>query len=58
MDEIYLRLKTAGNNPVPTHSVFYFLPSVFVFVGSRFRIYGNGKGVFRPFPRDPVFIQN
>ena len=35
-----------GKNPVPTRSVFYFLPSVFVFVGSRFRIYGNGKGGF------------
>ena len=43
-----LRLKTDRKNPVPTRSVFYFIPPVFVFVGSRFRIYRNGRGVFLP----------
>ena len=40
------------NGKKKSRSVFYFLASVFVFMGSRFRIYGNrsiygnGKGVF------------
>ena len=34
------------NRPKKSCSVFYFLPFVFVFVGSRFRIYENVKGVF------------
>jgi len=34
------------NRPKKSRSIFYFLPFVFVFVGSRFRIYGNGKGFF------------
>ena len=40
-----LGLKTDGNIPVPTRSVFYFCPSVSVFVGSRFRIYGSRNEV-------------
>ena len=38
-------LKTDGNIPVLTRSVFYFCPSVSVFVGFRFRIYGSGNEV-------------
>ena len=38
---IHLGLKTDENISVPTRSVFYLCPSVFVFVGSRFRIYGS-----------------
>ena len=34
------------NGKKKSRSVFYFLASVFVFMGSRFRIYGNGKGFF------------
>jgi hypothetical protein len=39
-------LRTYRKNSVPTHSVFYFVPPVSVFVVSAFRIYGNRKGVF------------
>jgi len=39
-------LKTDRKNPVPTHPIFYFVPSVSVFVGSCFRIYRNRRGVF------------
>ena len=52
-----LGLKTDRNIPVPTCSVFYFCPSVFVFVGSHFRIYGSRNEV-SPFPRNPVFTWN
>ena len=41
----WVGLKTDGNIPVPTHSVFYFCPSVSVFVGSRFHIYGSRNEV-------------
>jgi hypothetical protein len=41
-----LALKTDGKIPVPTRSVFHFCPFVSVFAGSRFRIYGNRRGVF------------
>jgi len=40
------KVENGKKNPVPTRSVFYFLASVFVFMGSRFCIYGNGKGFF------------
>jgi len=40
-----LGLKTDGNIFVPIRSVFYFCPSVLVFVGSCFRIYGNRNEV-------------
>ena len=40
-----LGLKTDGNIPVPTRSVFYFCPSVSVFVGSHFRIYESRNEV-------------
>ena len=43
---LHVGLKTDGKNPVLTCSVFYFVPSVFVFVRSRFCIYGNERGVF------------
>ena len=39
-------MKTDGNISVPTRSVFYFYPSVSVFVGFRFHIYGSGNEVF------------
>ena len=39
IDRCSLGLKTDGNILVPTRFVFYFYPSVSVFVGSRFRIY-------------------
>ena len=42
------------NRPKKSCSVFYFLP--FVFVVSVFT--ETGKGFFRSFPRDPIFIQN
>ena len=38
-------LKTDGNIPVPTRSVFYFCPFVSVFVGFRFCIYGSRNEV-------------
>ena len=38
-------MKTDGNIPVPIGSVFYFCPSVFVFVGSHFCIYGSRNEV-------------
>ena len=41
----WLGLKTDENILVPTRSVFYFCPSVSVFVGSRFRIYGSRNEV-------------
>ena len=34
-------LKTDGNISVPTRSVFHFCPSVSIFVGFHFRIYGS-----------------
>ena len=43
--ELQVGLKTDGNIPVLTRSVFYFCPSVSVFVGSRFRIYGSKNEV-------------
>jgi len=42
----YLGLKTDGNIPIPIRSIFYFCPSVSVFVGSRFRIYESRNDVF------------
>ena len=41
----YLGLKTDGNIPIQIRSIFYFCPSVSVFVGSRFRIYGSRNDV-------------
>ena len=35
------RLKKDGNILVSIRFVFYFCPSIFVFVGFRFRIYGS-----------------
>jgi hypothetical protein len=46
------RLKTDRKK---SRSIFYFVPSISVFVWSRFRN-GNRRGVFRPFLRDPIFI--
>ena len=43
--ELQVGLKTDGNIPVLTRSVFYFCPSVSVFVGSRFHIYGSRNEV-------------
>ena len=42
---IHLGLKTDENISVPTHSVFYFCPSVSIFVGFRFRIYESRNEV-------------
>ena len=42
---LHLGLKTDRNIPVPTRSVFYFCPSISVFVGSHFRIYGSRNEV-------------
>ena len=39
-------MKTDGKNPVLKRSVFYFAPSISVFVRSRFRIYENERGFF------------
>jgi hypothetical protein len=41
-----LALKTDRKISVSTRSVFHFCLFVFVFAGSRFRIYGNRRGVF------------
>ena len=41
----WVGLKTDRNIPVPTRSVFYFCPSISVFVESRFRIYGSRNEV-------------
>ena len=38
-------MKTDGNIPVPTRSVFYFCPFVSVFVGFCFCIYGSRNEV-------------
>ena len=38
-ESVRLGLKTDRNISVSTRSVFYFCPSISVFVGSRFRIY-------------------
>ena len=41
-----------------SRSVFYFCPSVSVFVGSRFRITEVEMRFLRPFPRNPVCTWN
>ena len=58
----YLRLglKTDGNISVSTRSIFYFCPSVSVFVASRFYILNIKVEMrfLRPFSRNPVFTWN
>jgi len=44
--ELLGSLPTDGKNPILTCPIFYFVPPVSVFVGSRIRIYGNERGVF------------
>jgi hypothetical protein len=42
----YVALKKDGKISILTRSVFHFCPFISVFAGSRFRIYGNRRGVF------------
>ena len=42
---VWIELKTDGNILGSTRFIFYFCPSVFVFVGFCFRIYGSRNGI-------------
>ena len=51
-------LKKDGNILIPTRFVFYFYPSFFLFVGSRFIFTEIEMRFLHPFSRNPVFTWN
>jgi len=51
-------LKKDGNILIPTRFVFYFYPSFFFFLGSRFIFTEIEMRFLHPFSRNPVFTWN